>query len=169
MSSSKPSECADVPERLFRELQRRVRSVAETRAAWLRAGLAPQTVAHALASARVRGLLNDGACARLWAGTWARQGYAWAVIRRRLLDKGLDDAAVAEAESAIGGPSADGDRARAFLKRQSRRKTPQALGRLLLARGFEADVMDSLLASRTSANDPWSPDEADPGAHPRGA
>lgn len=47
--------------------------------------------------AQRRGALDDRACTRLWAGQWARQGFADGAIRERLAGKGLPSSLIEEA------------------------------------------------------------------------
>ena len=92
-------------------------------------------------------MVDDRACARLWAGQWARQGYAAAAIRQKLSTKGLEtrvvDAAVATLDEA------EDDRARARLLIDARLRRGWAprerLARWLAARGFDAEVIEHTL------------------------
>ena len=107
-------------------------------------------VTRAVELCAARGELDDGACARLWAGHWARRGDAWALIRERLLAKGLGEPAVAEAARAVGAEGSDAERARAWLRRKAAARGAGArdrarVARRLRARGFGTELIESLL------------------------
>ncbi|MBI4597208.1 MAG: RecX family transcriptional regulator [Candidatus Omnitrophica bacterium] len=97
---------------------------------------------------RRRGILDDGACARLWADHWARAGFAWRAIAQRLAAKGLDGAAIDQAARAVGATDADDERrVAAWLALQSdRHHSPvERLARRLASRGFTTDIIERVL------------------------
>ena len=150
MSSSKPgSSRTDALALAVRYTRARVRSAHEVLAYLHRRGIPPRTARRAVESAQALGAVDDRACARLWAGQWARQGYAAAAIRQKLLTKGLEarvaDAAVAMLDAA------EEDRRRAQLLIDARLRRGQAprgrLARWLAARGFDADIIEQTLAN----------------------
>jgi SOS response regulatory protein OraA/RecX len=126
-----------------------VRSIQELRTYLRRRGVAERAIARTIAVCRDRGVVDDAACARLWAEHWARQGYAWAAIRLRLSAKGLTDDAIRVAERTTGRAPDDVARARAVVaQRAARRAGPRErvrLARVLASRGFDADVIDRIL------------------------
>jgi SOS response regulatory protein OraA/RecX len=153
MSSSKPGAESPAADRavaaLTRYVRRTVRSTHEARAYLQRLGYPSDLITRAVQACVTRGELEDGACGRLWAEHWARQGYAWAAIRERLLAKGLDEAAVAAAARAVGTQDADAERARALLGHRRITGTGALrrarLARLLSAKGFDAETIEHLL------------------------
>ncbi len=129
----------------------RVRSGRELEARLQRAGVAARLVRQVVNECLAAGLLDDEACARLWAGHWARRGYAWRVIEARLSAKGLAGALIERAAGVVGsGPTADEDRARMVaavcasdpLDPRGRRRLAQRLA----ARGFETDLIGKVLS-----------------------
>ena len=125
-----------------------VRSNEEVCAHLRRRGVSPRRAARALAACRARGLVDDRACARLWAEHWARQGYAWAAIRLKLSAKGLTDDAIRVAEQSMGRAPDDAARARQVVVQRARRAGSRGrlgLARALASRGFDADVIDRIL------------------------
>ena len=156
MSSSKPAGKPPEDDRavsaLARYVRHAVRSTHEARAYLQRLDTSPERVTSAIRIGVARGDLNDAACARLWAEQWARQGYAWAMIRERLRAKGLDEAAVAAGARAIGAPESDAERARAWIhaRHPARADAQEApgrarLSRLLSARGFDSELIEQVV------------------------
>jgi len=93
----------------------------------------------------VHGLLDDRACARLWAGHWARQGYAGATIRLKLAAKGLEGPVIAPLIESM--TRASDDEARARLVAAQRSRIGRAgLIRRLAARGYESDVIERVVS-----------------------
>lgn len=89
------------------------------------------------------GLVDDRACAALWATRLADQGYAREAVRRRLEAKGL----------AVPLQDDDESRAREVVQRVLRRpqtlqglRLQRRLARLLAQRGFGSDLIDRVLA-----------------------
>lgn len=157
MSSSKPAagNPATAVERLTRYVRTRVRSTSEARDYLRHLGMRPSAIQRAVAACQVCGWLDDSACARLWASHWARQGYAWAAIRLKLLEKGLSETSIASATEAMDVTAAgDAERARQVLARHLRRGAGSApprprLARILASRGFDSETIDHLLRERT--------------------
>ncbi|MBI3021730.1 MAG: RecX family transcriptional regulator [Candidatus Omnitrophica bacterium] len=135
---------------LPRYLRSSVRSSCEVVAYLRRRGLSPQRAARAVLESQASGLLDDEACARLWADHWARRGWAWAAIRAKLSLKGLDERAIDGAVRHLEAAADDGARARlvaaAYLRRHAATPTSQrTLARSLAFRGFDADLIDRVL------------------------
>ncbi|MBI2104209.1 MAG: RecX family transcriptional regulator [Candidatus Omnitrophica bacterium] len=165
MSSSKPSadEAQAALAALPRYLRTRVRSAREAADYLIRRGVPPQAALRAVADCRARGLLDDRACARLWAEQWARRGYAASAIRLKLAARGLPDEVIADATRAYGAPADEEARARLAAAAARRRGARQAglpaapkkdltraaqagrLARGLAARGFEADLIERIV------------------------
>ena len=140
----------------------RVRSRQELLAYLRRRGYAAASVASAVAACANRGLIDDRACAVLWANAWARHGYAWAAIRLKLAAKGLGSQAVTEAERSIGSRPDDEARARAlassYLHRSVNASPPRSrhgqaarLSRVLTSRGFDQDLIERILEESVGA------------------
>ena len=157
MSSSRPA--ADNPVTavawLTRYARTHVRSTFEARQYLRRRGVRPAAIERAMAACQGRGLLDDSACARLWASHWARQGYAWAAIRLKLLEKGLSEASIAAATEAVDATAAgDAERAHQVLAQHVSRRSGIApprprLARILASRGFDSETIDHLLREHT--------------------
>ena len=151
MSSSKlEDEARSVLAALPRYLRSSVRSTHEVVAYLRRRGLSPQRAARAVSEYQARGLLDDEACARLWAEEWARRGYAWAAIRTKLSLKGLDERTIERVARRLGMVGDDEARARliasAYLRRHAATQTSQrVLARRLASRGFDADLIEHIL------------------------
>jgi len=124
------------------------RSTRDVRTHLTRHGVGERLAARAVAEARVRGLVDDRACARLWANHWARQGYAWSAIRLKLAAKGLEGQAVDDAARDVGAAS-DDDRAQLIVERVTRAGTAGPmrgrLARALALRGFDAELIERIL------------------------
>lgn len=122
-----------------------------------------------MAESRQQGLIDDRICARLWAGHWADQGYATAAIRERLMAKGLDADDVEDALTRLMHEADEATRARTAAQHWTRRTQrptfrprrgapaqPESLplgerrrlGRYLAQRGFEAELIEHILAER---------------------
>jgi len=133
---------------------RGVRSSRDVREYLSRLGAAPAAGRAAEAACRDRGLIDDAAAAVLWAGQWARQGYARAAVRERLAVKGFDAGVI---DRALGrpDPGAEVRRAAALIERRRRRGRPgrAALARVLAAKGYDHDVIEQAV-NRSSTNDP---------------
>ncbi len=134
--------------RADRYVRGRVRSTAELHAYLARREWPAADIASAIRAYQRRGWLNDGACARLWAEQWARQGYAWAAIRLRLLAKGLPPAVVDRAGHQQALVRTDLLRARALVThalRGGRAAVARRLSRRLAARGFDEETIRQVL------------------------
>ena len=103
--------------------------------------------ARTVAACQAQGLIDDHACAQLWAEHWARQGWAWVAIREKLLAKGLPAQAIEAASERLGGEAAERLRAQQFVEQRGsisshqRRRTARALA----ARGFDAELIEQLV------------------------
>lgn len=150
MSSSKPeSDAARALARATRYVRTGVRSTEDVRLHLRRQGLSPAIIEPIVARLCAQGLLDDRICARLWAEQWARRGYGWAAIRTKLVAKGLDEDALAEAQRRVEVPGADAARARVVTARWRRpgggRRERARLARTLASRGFDAELIDQVL------------------------
>ena len=146
MLSSRPEdEPARVLAAAVRYARTGARSTRELRAFLTRRGIAPGTARWILAECRLRGLLDDRACARLWAEHWARAGYAGAAIRLKLAAKGLEGSAIAPIMESMARASDDEARARLVVAQQGSRGGRAGISRRLAARGYEPDVIERVL------------------------
>ena len=127
----------------------RVHSAEEVRSYLRRRSVTPSEAACAVAACRARGLVDDRACARLWAEHWVRQGYAWAAIRAKLAAKGLSEAVIEQAAGARGTPDAEAARARTLLAKRLRAaagvRARMRAARLLASHGFDEDLITQVL------------------------
>ncbi len=134
--------------RTVRYVQAGVRSRRDVAAYLARCRIAPRLAARLLAACERRGLIDDGAAARLLADHWARRGYAWAAIRQRLTAKGFAHEVIARAGAAVGGAEGDEARALELLAQRRRRRTlppPARLARALASRGFESELIGRIV------------------------
>ena len=150
MSSSKAGdEFAHALAAALRYTRAGVRSTQEVLNYLHRRGVAPRLARRVIGEARARGVLDDHACARLWAEHWARRGYAWSAIRLRLCAKGLDEDAIEQAANQQERASDDDARARLVVARQRRHgagpRQRSRLARTLTARGFDTDLIQQVL------------------------
>ena len=150
MSSSKDEETRALQD-ARRYLRGRVRSSSETLTHLRRRGISAATTTRVIAACHAQSLLDDEACARLWADSWARRGYGWAFIREKLSAKGLPDSAIERAAWHVGSTPADeATRARHALDSRTQRGQGAAqrarLARTLAARGFDEDTIERALA-----------------------
>ncbi|MBI3088427.1 MAG: RecX family transcriptional regulator [Candidatus Omnitrophica bacterium] len=139
-----------------------MRSAHELRA-HLQASRVPERAGASIVAACARqGLVDDRACAKLWATRLADRGYAWAAVREQLLEKGLEPRLVAQVLAPLAAREPDASRARLLLERErdrgraSRRRLPRhstewrglraRWARLLARRGFEPDLIAQVLA-----------------------
>ena len=138
-------------ELVSRYTQGRVRSIRETLEYLIRRGITVVEVHRAIAEAKARGLLDDRVAAQLWAEHWARRGYAWAMIRVRLREKGFDERTITELANQHHATEEDEAAARrliaASLRRSSNppRRQRSRLARTLAARGFDLDLIEQVL------------------------
>ena len=151
MSSSKPRN--DAEQRLLASAIRYagtgVRSSRQVLALLRRAGASSREAQRLVAACRARGLVDDRASTRLWAEQWARRGYAWSAIRVKLSGKGFADGDIVAAARHLGTTADDAARARevaASSRRRVPRATAQRLARLLASRGFDADLIEHVVA-----------------------
>ena len=133
-----------------------VRSTRDVLAYLERRGASPRIAARILTQCRTLGLIDDRAAARLWAGQWARRGYAASAIRLKLQAKGFETR-VSDQAAARAGPASDDDetRARLLVSSSLRRHgaglgRSQRLARVLASRGFEPELIERLLAEAES-------------------
>lgn len=144
-------------------VQRGVRSTRDVTAYLTRLGLNSQQAQSIVEKFVQKGLVNNRACARLWADHFARKGFAWPLIRLKLSEKGLDDQAI-DAANERGSLSAT-DRQRALgLIAQWRSKRSALSGKVALARrlasyGFEEELINELTESFPDSGNPLSNDD----------
>ena len=133
-----------------RYLRYGVRSTEELRAHLRDRGVGQRIIEPVLVVCTQRGLLDDRACARLWAVRLADRGYAAAAIRERLLAKGLNVTQLPSISASLQTAS-DADRAQLLVRdrlRRGARRDPRLrhrLARLLAQRGFDPDLIDQIL------------------------
>ncbi len=133
-----------------------VRSTQELRAYLAARQMPAGTAEQLIREYERRGALDDRACARLWAEQWARQQYAWTVIRERLITKGLPSDAIEQAAQSVGHPAAERARARALAARGARgggRLAWSRLARTLASRGFDPELIEQILRETLGSND----------------
>ena len=156
MSSSKPGDESDGA--VARYVRSGVHSTREVVSFLRRRGVPSGNATRLVQTYQTQGWLDDRAGARLWAGQWARQGYASAAISCKLAAKGFDTQVIDEAINRAAPPSDDEARARAVLAQRaghaSGSPSRARLARALAARGFDADVIARLLG------EPSTPDDA---------
>ena len=95
-----------------------------------------------------QGMLDDHACATLWAVHLADQGYAWDAVQERLLTKGLEAAVVRQVIAPLRAEADDGRRARSFVRQRLGQRGAfdrQRVGRWLAQRGFDTELIDRVL------------------------
>ena len=155
MSSSKPAADA-LAAGALRYARSGVRSARDLLTYLQRRHASPAAASRILARCRTLGLIDDQAAARLWAGQWARRGYAAAAIRLKLQAKGFE-ARISDQAVAHAGLASDDDetRARLLVTSSLRRHTmgvgrSQRLARVLASRGFEPELIDRVLAEAES-------------------
>lgn len=124
-----------------------VRSAHEVLAYLKRHQVSPRLSAHIVATCHAQGLVNDRACARLWAEQWARRGWAWRAIRVKLQAKGLPEGAIEAAEARFGGEAAETLRAQQLIEQRGSAHPDHRLrvARRLASRGFDAELIERLL------------------------
>ncbi len=128
---------------------KRVRSRSEVLAYLDRRGISPQTAARALEAASALGVVDDRACARLWCGHLARQGYAASAIEEKLKARLIKPSAIRQAIKALQNEQSDLTRAQAYLKQVARsgRKTAKQLAQALGRRGFDEEMIGQIVKS----------------------
>jgi SOS response regulatory protein OraA/RecX len=127
-----------------------VRSIQDVRTYLTQRGFPPAAAARAVSDCRTRGLLDDVACARLWAEHWADAGYASAAIHAKLAAKGFHADTIHDTTARLAASADDEARARlvanAFLARRGASTRQRAsLARRLASRGFDPDVIERVL------------------------
>ena len=151
MSSSKPEddEVARALALALRYVRASVHSRHEVRLYLHRRGVAAETASGAVTTLGARGLLDDRACARLWADQWVRRGYASAAVRVKLAAKGLDEETIDHAITQLQISLDDDARAREVAARYARpRAGPRErvrVARRLASRGFDSDLIARVL------------------------
>ena len=158
MSSSKPAGEPRLLKAAFRRFAGSgVRSKREALEFLARKGCPPDEAGAWLADCERRGLIDDRAAARLWAGHWARQDYADAAIREKLLAKGFTEHTIDESIAALQSDTDDDARARralaGALRRSGGRRSPARLARALASRGFGSELVERVLAASSIATD----------------
>jgi SOS response regulatory protein OraA/RecX len=132
------------------------RSAAEVQAYLTARRVSDATSRTLMAECARQRLVDDRASAKLWATRLGDQGYAWPVIRQRLRDKGFDEQLIHDVLRPLQRDADDDTRARALARARSRRIPPgdPRLARWLARRGFDADLIDRVLAefSTSSSN-----------------
>ena len=166
MSSSKPlhDETRRAWQLARRYLRVGTRSTDELRTYLRTKQVPPALIPPVVQHATEAGLLDDRACAILWATRLADQGYARQVIRQRLEAKGLAVSLVSRVLASRGGQDDEASRAREVVQRRlpapagtiggPGRRSPtvrdlrlrRRLTRLLAQRGFDSDLIDRVLA-----------------------
>ena len=146
MLLSKPSRDDAALAQVIRYAGKRVCSRSEVLAYLRRRGIPPQTASRALEAAAALGVVDDRACARLWCGHWARQGYAAAAIEEKLVLKAIDPVAIRQALVALKKEETDRKRALRWIKPQKYRTVIQRL-RSLAARGFDEELIEELIGN----------------------
>ena len=138
-----------MPASLRRYLRAGVRSTREVTEYLRGHGVSLRDAARAIAAYRASGVLDDRACAHLWAEHWARAGYSASAIRAKLELKGLPGDAMNEATRELYAPSAEEARARHVAAMHARRHpqglTRSRLARALASRGFDAELIERIL------------------------
>ena len=126
-----------------------VRSRSEVLAYLDRRGISPQTAARALEAASALGVVDDRACARLWCGHWARQGYAASAIEVKLKARLIGVSAIRQAIKALQNEQNDLTRAQTYLNQVARtgRKTAKQLAHALSRRGFDEETIEQIIKS----------------------
>ena len=149
-SSKRVDEFSSALSAAARYTHRGVRSANQVRAYLTQRKVSPAIAERVLAACRFRHLIDDHACARLWADHWARAGFAWSAIRGKLAVRGLDEHVIAQAASWLAHAADDEARARAVAARvlQRGRAHPQQrarVARTLESRGFDANLVERIL------------------------
>ena len=135
----------------------RARSTAELQAYLQRQRFPQPLIDRVITECVEEGLLDDRACAKLWATHLADRGDAWGAVREQLLAKGLDQELIAEVLASLQARADDATRARdlaqASLARKGLGRRPGAdrrlhdrVARLLSQRGFDSELIDRVLA-----------------------
>ena len=149
LSSKLEDERARALALALRYVRAGVHSRHEVRTYLHRRGVAVETGSRAIAGLCARGLLDDRACARLWADQWARRGYASASIRIKLVAKGLDEETINHAITQLRIFLDDEARARELAARSARpragRRERTRVARRLASRGFDSDLIEQVL------------------------
>jgi len=143
---------------LPRYLRSGVRSTRETIEHLRRLGVPLPQASRAVADCQRRGLLDDRACAQLWAEHWARQGYAAAAICERLNAKGLSDETMRAAIQCIEREGGDPQRARTWLAAgRNRGWSRTRAARALAARGHDDGSIEQSLMGWSGAGSDAEP------------
>jgi len=127
------------------------RSTREVLAHLTRHGIPERLAVRVVAESKTRGLVDDRACARLWADHWARQGYAGSAIRLKLEAKQLDEQTIHDAMHRSDRAQPDEARARevvaSYLRRHRQPPARQRMGvaRVLATRGFDPELIERVL------------------------
>ncbi len=139
--------------RAVRYVQRGVRSTRDVTAYLTRLGFNTRQAQSVVEKFVQKGLLNDRACARLWAEHFARKGLSRPLIRLKLSGKGLGDYAL----EAIQELDVADDRQRALSLVNQWQAKSSRLGKLSLARrlaayGFDEELINELIENRQDSD-----------------
>ena len=148
VASGNPKQVGGLLAAVIRYLGRGVRSRKGALAYLRQRGASPSLAAQLVEECSARRLLDDRACAALWAEHWARRGYAWMAIRQKLIDKGLDAEAIESAAQRLGTVADERERARSVVAEHALRSSGRQrarLARTLASRGFDPDLIDQIL------------------------
>ena len=153
MSSSKRRR--DPPDgvtALNRYVRTGIRSRQQLRSYLRRSGVSSHQADQLIKTVEASGLVDDDAAAQLWAGHWARLGYAWAAIRLRLEARGFPAASIQRADQRLGCSATDESRARELVIARRRRGASERarLERALASRGFGPDLIEQILEETES-------------------
>lgn len=152
MSLSKPAaKSPDALALVIRYSRGRIRSTRETEAFLASHGVSQAAAANAIRQARSRGLIDDRISAYLWASHWARQCWPTAVIRNRLEEKGFEAGAIESAACRIDNEHSEQERAVRYCAQRSKKGAAKnSLARSLTARGFDLDLIETLLNAKNA-------------------
>lgn len=153
MSSSKRGpDPSGAPTAFGRYARTGVRSRQQLLSYLRRSGASRREADRLIKTFEARGLVDDAAAAQLWAGHWARLGYAWAAIRIRLEARGFTARAIERANQRLQCEAGDEARARSLSKARRRRGVNERarLERALASRGFAPDLIEQILEEAES-------------------
>jgi SOS response regulatory protein OraA/RecX len=161
---AKPNVRGEPKDRAARLAQRYLRygtrSAAELRAYLKTRHVPDRLIERLISECSQKGLVDDRACAKLWATTLADRGYAWVAIHQQLVAKGLNERLITEIITPLQRRADDEARARAAVQDRLR-GVPQArhpaqagrLAQLLSRRGFDSDLIVRVLAQTVGLPD----------------
>lgn len=138
------------------------RSVNEVRVYLKRRGISEPLARQAIAESLREGALDDRVCAKLWAIRFSDDGFAWAAIRAKLRDKGFEEPLIHATVRPLQQDADDATRAATLVSHRYRGHrrpcAPHRVARWLASRGYDADLIEHILATTaysdlTSATD----------------